>query len=167
MRPGDAELPTWGTSVDQECANATKHAAACQPAILVKIARRASTRLQLEILQGRGVRVAADQVDAGLFHARPDAPDERQLVDRDVRDAIVEDLLDLVHQRLALLDVGLARLALEEVLDLRDDAGGVDPLLAHVGFEPRGRVAAGAGDPDDEVLELLLAPRRRHRRTLE
>ena len=33
------------------------------------------------------------------------------------------------------------------------------PLSAHVGLEARGRVAAGAGDADDHVLELLLAPR--------
>jgi hypothetical protein len=79
----------------------------------------------------------------------------------------VEDLLDLVHELLALLHVGLARLALEEVLDLGDDAGGVDAILAHVRFQPRGRVAAGAGDADDHVLQFLLAPRRRQGRALQ
>src|SRR5437588_12703530 len=125
-------------------------------------ARRWSRTLEPEILVGRRVSVAAEQVDPGLLDPRTDAPDERELVDRHVGHAIVEDPLDLVQLRLPLLRVELARLTLEEVLDLGNHAGGVDPALAHVRLEARGGVAAGAGNTDDHVLELALAPRQRH-----
>ena len=66
---------------------------------------------------------------------------KRELVDRHVRHAVVEDLLDLVDQGLAPLHVDLARLTLEEILDLGNDARGVDAFLADVRLEPRRRVA--------------------------
>src|SRR6266545_4032723 len=125
-----------------------------------------SRPLQFHVLQRPRVREAADQIDARLLHARADAPDERQLVDRDVGHPIVEDLLDLVQQGLALLHVQLAHLALEEILDLGDDAGRVGAALADVRLEPRGRIAAGAGDADDGVLELAVAPGRGQGRAL-
>src|SRR4051794_16234400 len=131
--------------------------------------RRSAERpllLQPHVLQWARVREAPDQVDPRLGHAGTDAPDEGQLVERHVRHPVVQDLLDLVHERLALLHVRLARLPLHEVLDLGDRARGVDAVLAHVGFETRGRVAAGARDADDDVLQLLLAPRGRHGRPL-
>src|SRR5262249_3441123 len=120
-----------------------------------------SGTLELHVFQRSGVREASGQVDAGLLHARADAPDERVLVDRHVRDPVVENLLDLVELYLALLDVDLAHLALEEILDLGNDAGRVGSALADVRLEPRRRVAAGAADADDDVLELALAPGRR------
>src|SRR5262245_15647718 len=122
------------------------------PRLSSRSARRWSRTLEPEILVGRRVGVAPDQVDPGLLDPRTDAPDERELVDRHVGHAIVEDLLDLVQQRLPLLRVELARLTLEEVLDLRKDAGGVDPALAHVRLEARGGVAASASNADDYVL---------------
>src|SRR5262249_48966921 len=42
----------------------------------------------------------------------------------------------------------------------------VAPPRRHVRLEPRRRVARGARDADDHVLELLLAPRGRHGRAL-
>ena len=78
----------------------------------------------------------------------------------------MEDLLDLVQQRLTPLHVGLARLALEEILDVRHHAGGIDAALADVRLEPRGRIAAGARDADDDILQLLLAPGGGHGRAL-
>src|SRR6476661_8427018 len=107
-------------------------------------ARRLSRTLEPEILVGRRVGVAPDQVDPRLLDPRTDAPDKRELVDWHVGHAIVEDLLDLVQQCLPLLCVELARLTLEKVLDLGDHAGGVNPALAHVRLEASGGVAAGA-----------------------
>src|SRR5919201_5624230 len=101
-----------GTSVERVCAHATSPPATCQSTTPVS---DCSTPLQAHVLQRPGVREAPDEIDPGLGHAGAHAPDEGQLVDRHVRDAIVQDLLDLMHERLALLDVGLARLALEEV----------------------------------------------------
>src|SRR5439155_15381852 len=119
-----------------------------------------SGSLQLQILVRRRIRVAPDQTDTRLLEPWTDAPGERQLVDRDVRHPIVEDLLDLVDQGLALLHVDLARLTLEQILYLGNDARAVDAVLADVRFEPHRRVAACPGDADDHALELLLAPRR-------
>src|SRR5439155_16751207 len=107
------------------------------------LSARLSRTLELEILVGRRVGVAPDQVDPRLLDPRTDAPDERELIDRHVGHAIVQNLLDLVQQRFPLLRVELARLTLEEVLDLGDYAGGVDPILAHIRLEARGGVAAG------------------------
>jgi hypothetical protein len=45
-----------------------------------------------------------------------------------VHDVFVQDALDLMEQRLALRAIGLARLALEEILDFGEDAVRVDPL---------------------------------------
>src|SRR5262245_166393 len=106
-----------------------------------RAARMRSGTLHPHVLERAGVGEALDQVDARLVHARTDAPDERQLVDRHVDDLVVQDLLDLVQERLAPLRVGLARLPLEEVLYLGQDARGVDAALRDVGLEPGRRVA--------------------------
>src|SRR5215831_12180726 len=79
-----------------------------------QIARRWSRTLESEILVGRRIGVAPDQVDPGLLDPRTDAPDERELVDRHVGHAIMDNALDLVQLRLSLLRVELARLTLEE-----------------------------------------------------
>src|SRR4029450_9704722 len=96
--------------------------------------------LDPDVLQRARVGEASDQVDSRLLDARADAPDERQLVDRDLDHAVVQNALDLVDQRLALLRVGLPCLTLEQVLDLGDRARRVDAVLADVGLEPRGGV---------------------------
>src|SRR3989442_4832555 len=129
-------------------------------------AGRSSRLLQFHVLQWPRVREAADQVDARLLHARADAPDERQLVDRDVGPPVVEDLLDLVQQRLALLHVQLPDLTLEEILDLGNDAGRIGGPLAGVRLEPRRRIATRAADADDHVFELAVAPGRGQSRAL-
>src|SRR5262245_60049532 len=84
--------------------------------------RSLAAGLEREVLVGRGVREALDVIDARLLDSRPDAPQKRQLVDRHVHRPLVHDLLDLMEHRLALLPVHLAGLALEEILDLGDDA---------------------------------------------
>src|SRR5215813_13593587 len=91
--------------------------------------------LHLHVFERAGIREASDQIDPGLLDARADAPDERQLVDRDLGHAVVQDRLDLVDQSLTLLHVRLTRLALKQILDLRNHAGRVDAVLADVGFE--------------------------------
>src|SRR5262249_60255351 len=59
-----------------------------------QIARRWSRTFEPEILVGRRVGVAPDQVDPGLLDPRTDAPDERGLVDRHGGRAILEDPLE-------------------------------------------------------------------------
>src|SRR5919201_4736770 len=91
--------------------------------------RSSASALYLQVLVRRGVREALDVIDGRLLHAGPDAPEERELVDRHVQHAVVHDLLDLVQQRLALLAVELARLPLEEILDLGHDTRRIDAVL--------------------------------------
>src|SRR5207249_11745020 len=98
---------------------------------------------------------------------RPDAPEERQLVDGYVQHPVVHDLLDLVEQSLALLSIQLAGLPLEAVLDLRDHARRVDAVLAHVDLDARRRVAGGRAEAHDDAPELVLAPRREKGRALQ
>src|SRR6266581_4316241 len=102
-----------------------------------------STRLDSQILVGRGVGEPLDVIRACLLDPRTHAPEERELEDRHVEHPVVHDLLDLVQHRLALLPVELARLALEEVLDLRHDPRRVDSGLQHVDLDARRRVAGG------------------------
>src|SRR5438270_5763873 len=75
--------------------------------------------LELQILRGGGVRVAGDEPGAALLHARPHAPDEPEVVDRDVERLARHDLLDLVDELFALLRVELLRLPRVEIVDLR------------------------------------------------
>src|SRR5215467_12924206 len=79
-----------------------------------------SGALDPHVLQRARIGEAPDQVDPRLLDAWPDAPDERQLVDRDLDHAVVENALDLVDERLSLLRIRLPRLALEQILDLRN-----------------------------------------------
>src|SRR6202035_5500492 len=81
--------------------------------------------LQPQVFRGRRVPVARNQPRARLGHARAHAPDEGQVVDRDVDDLIVDDLLDLVKLGLALLGVELAALAMIEIVDLGHAAVGI------------------------------------------
>src|SRR5206468_9515125 len=80
----------------------------------------------LQILEGARVRKAFYLPRPGLHHARAHTPDEPLLEeDRDER-AIGDDLLDLVQLGLALLAVGLLRLALEQIVDFGQRAVRVD-----------------------------------------
>src|SRR5262249_37128933 len=110
--------------------------------------RRASTNapsrlLELQILVWPRIRVARDQADPGLLHARADAGHGAQLVDGYVHDVIVQDALDLVEQGLALRAIHLVGLTLEQILDLGEDAVRVEPDPGHIGLEPGRRVSAG------------------------
>src|SRR5438128_1861953 len=122
--------------------------------------------LELQILAGRGVRVALDQPGARDLDARGHAPDEALLEDRPHQRLIGDDLLDLMEQGLALLAVELVGLLLEEVVDLGQRAVRVKPALGEERLEPRRRVAGGAGRADEEPLQLLLVPRGHERGSL-
>src|SRR4029453_12965279 len=122
------------------------------------IARIPSPGLELEVLAGRRVREPGDEAGSALGHPRPDAPDERQLVDRHVDRLLDQELLDLAEQRLALLRVQLSSLARVEIVDLRETPVGVDAVPGDVRLEPGGRVAERGGDDPDHPGELFLAP---------
>src|SRR5438132_13243980 len=77
----------------------------------------ASGESQLESHVRRHVE-ARNRRGHDVVHAGPDADREAEVIDRRLGDLLVQDLLDLVQQRLALLSVQLARLPSEEVVDL-------------------------------------------------
>src|SRR5207253_4816706 len=80
--------------------------------------RSRSSLLYLQILERRGVGKARDGVGAAELHARPDAPDEGQVVDRHVQHVLGHDRLHAMHEGLALPEIELARLSREEDVDL-------------------------------------------------
>src|SRR6266850_6210040 len=94
----------------------TRSSARARPSWCPLIALAASLRqaprlprgLERQILVGGGIGEPLDVVDAGLPDARADAPEEGELVDGHVHHPVVDDLLDLVEQALALLPVQLS-----------------------------------------------------------
>ena len=62
-------------------------------------------------------------------------------------DLLVDELLDAVQERLALLAVQLARLLLEQPVDVGVAAVGVGAARDDEGLEPGGRVAERAARP--------------------
>src|SRR5215470_17217450 len=100
--------------------------------------------LEPDLFVRRRVRVGGDQGEGRLFDPGAHASNEAILPDLDKYHLVADDLLDLVQHLLALLAVDLLGLALEEILDLRQDAVRVAPLLRGERLHARGRVAAGA-----------------------
>src|SRR5215831_20996190 len=108
--------------------------------------------LDLQILAGRGVRIALDQARARHLDARAHAPDEPLLEDRRDHRLIGDDLLDLVERGFTLLPVELLGLLLEEVVDLRQRAVRVQAALGEERLEPRRRIAGRTGRADQQAL---------------
>src|SRR5439155_23339376 len=126
----------------------------------------ASGRFESQVLERRGVGERRDQLQSGLLEARAVGADEAVLPDRREDDVVGEDALDLVQHLLAPLAIHLLQLPGEPRLDVRQAAVGAGAAARRVRFEARGRVAGGAGGADEEVADLLLAPRRQQRRAL-
>src|SRR5262249_7132516 len=124
---------------------ATTSCSRCRPSRGWAPAGRGATTnkvlLDLQILAGRGVRIALDQARARDLDARAHAPDESLLEDRRDHRLIGDDLLDLVEQGLTLLPVELLGLLLEEVVDLRQRAVRVQATLGEERLQPPRRVA--------------------------
>src|SRR3989449_3746098 len=119
-----------------------------------------SSRLEPNVLVRRRVRVVGDQGEGRLVNLRPYTPNESVFPDRSEHDAIVEDPLDLMEQRLALLAVELSRLLLEEVFDFGDDAVRVPAAPRRQQLDSSRRVAARARSAQHDTAELLLPPAR-------
>src|SRR5712692_9494135 len=106
--------------------------------------RPISLRLQLHLLERGGERVAGDEADARLFHARADPAEAGDQPDRREHHLVVDELLDAVQGGLAAFDVEVARLLAEEAVDVAVASGRVGAAAGHEGLDPRGRVAEGA-----------------------
>src|SRR5262252_7909899 len=99
--------------------------------------------LEPDVFVRRRVRIGGDQGQCRLLDLGPHASNEAILPDRDKYHLVAEDLLDLVQHLLALLSIDFLRLALEKILDLRQGAVRVAPLLRGERLHASGRVAAG------------------------
>ena len=109
---------------------------------------------------GADVGERRDQGQRRLLQPRAHAADEPVLPDRREHHPVVEDALDLVQHLLALLPVELPRLALEEILHLRQHAVGVGAVLRRDALDARGRVAARALRAEHDALAASCRPTR-------
>src|SRR5919198_5914264 len=96
-----------------------------------------SLRFQAYLFHRRGPRIRVDEHERGLRHPRPDAARPDVLVDGPEPHPFVEELLDLVQERLALFPVALQRLLLVEGVDVGIRAVGVGAVTRH-GFRQAG-----------------------------
>src|SRR5262249_50763903 len=92
----------------------------------------------------------------GFPHAGAGAVDGGLLPKRRVDRAIVDKLLDLVQRRLTPRAVEVARLLIEQRIDVGITAVDVGAALRHESFKTRGGVAEQAALALDEILERLL-----------
>src|SRR3989441_179543 len=129
--------------------------------------RRTSPGLELHILVGRGERVARDEPEPRFLHTRPHAAQEGDLPDRRNHHLLVDELLNPVQDRLALLFVQHGCLLTEQPVDLGIAPIGVHSTRCHEGLDPCGRIAEGAAPALDEVPKLLLGVRLEEGRQLE
>src|SRR5882672_4164401 len=142
----------WSTPASFNPSDATVTRSSMPPSFL----------LETNVFERRRPRIRIDQhqrrlLDPGADAARPDI-----LVDRRDPDPVVDDLLDLVQERLALLPVGFSRLLSVERVDVGIAAVG-EGAVARVDLRhPRGGVAIEGARADAHPFELL----RRHRRQI-
>src|SRR5712692_2120807 len=122
--------------------------------------------LQAHVLIGRGEVELRVQADPGLLDPRADSVQGGGVEDRTEHDALVDEALDPVQERLTLLAVALLRLLLEQVVDLGIPSRGVRRAADDEGFEAHGGVARLRRDRYEDAAELLRAPRLHERRPL-
>src|SRR5438552_9350031 len=115
-----------------------------------------SLPLELQVLVRRQPRIVGDEAEPRFRDARTHSLQEGQLPDRKDHGLDVDQLLDAMEKRLALLRVELTRLLLEEPVDVGVPPVGVGAARDHERLQPGGRVAKDAAQSVDNVLELLL-----------
>src|SRR5262249_6073 len=113
--------------------------------------------LQSDVLVRRGVCIARDQPEPGLPHPGPHTVDESQLPDRRIDRPLVNKLLNPLQNRHSFLLVGLDRLLLEQLVDVRVAAVRIGASLDDVRLKTGRGVAKGAAAALDDVLELLTS----------
>src|SRR5919198_827280 len=125
-----------------------------------------SLRFQAYLFHRCGPRIRVDEHERGLRHPRPDAARPDVLVDGPEPHPFVEQLLDLVEERLPLFPVRLQRLLLVEGVDVRIGAVGVGAVARHRLREAGGGVAVERARADADPLQLLGGERGEVRRPL-
>jgi hypothetical protein len=111
-------------------------------ALSISCCRVSLLPLEPDLFVRRRIRERGNQGEGRLLHPWAHAANEPILPDRDEYDLVAEDLLDLVQHLLALLPVELLGLALEEILDLRQDAVAVTGRASNLTIDLLLRVIA-------------------------
>ena len=89
-----------------------------------------------------------------LADARTQAVDEAELPDRREDPPLIDELLNFVQQRLALLLIEFGRLLLEHLVDVRIVPIDVWATLDREQLKPRGGVAEGTAAALDDALQV-------------
>src|SRR5512144_1728102 len=112
----------------------------------------ASGPLELQILERRDVE-PGDRGREQVVDARADARREAEVIHRRVDHLVVQDPLDLVERRLALLAVELLGLPPEEIVDLGKRAVRERTLPGHERLQARGGVSADPADRQHDAAQ--------------
>src|SRR5437660_2153997 len=126
-----------------------------------------SRALDGDVLVRPGIGKSRDQPEPRLADPRAKRVDEGQLPDRRVNRLVVEELLDLVQERRALLLIQLGGLLLEKLVDVGVVAIGISAALDDIGLQAGRGVAERAAAALNDVLELFVAIRLEEGRPLE
>src|SRR3989442_471286 len=119
----------------------------------VVLAERGSVFLETHFLQGRRPGPGVDEHQRGLRHPPPHPARPDVFIDGPEPHPLLEQPLDLVQHRLALLPVGLPGLLLVQVVDVGAAAIGVGPVTGHDFRHPRGGVAIERAGADTQPLQ--------------
>src|SRR5262249_6348058 len=104
--------------------------------------------------------IGVDQHQRRLRHARPDTTRPDVFPERSKSHPIVERLLNLVQQSLALLPIGLTSLLLVERVDVGIPAIGIRAVTRHDLRHARGGVAVERAGADTHAAQLFGRPGR-------
>src|SRR5712692_1334113 len=116
----------------------------------------ASSHLELQVLVRGPPRIVGDEPEPRLRDARTVPLQEGQLPDRQIHGLLVDQLLDAMQDRFALLPVELARLLSEEAVDVLIAPVRVEAARDRERLDPGGRVSKNTAQAVDDVLQLLL-----------
>src|SRR6187401_2317868 len=126
-----------------------------------------STALQGHVLIWRGPWVAAHRAEGRLADSRPDAAQRRQLPKRRSDYLVLNELLDLEQQRLALGVIELDCLLLEQRVDIRIVAVCIGAALYRECLKAGRSIAEGGAAAHNQPSILLLGKALVERRPLD
>src|SRR6059036_3963496 len=109
-----------------------------------------------QVLVRRRPWIIGNESEPRLRHARTVPLEDGKLPDREIHDLLVDQLLDPMKDRLALLRVELTRLLSEEPVDVGIPPVGVNAARGRERLDPGGRVPEDPAQAVDNVPELLL-----------
>src|SRR5215510_145150 len=115
-----------------------------------------SAAFQRDVLIGRGPGIAAHQPYGRFADPWPDAAQRRYLPERRRDDLFLHKLLNLEQQRLTFCVIQVARLLLEQRVDIGVVAVGVGAALDGEGLEPGCGVAESGTAAHDQTLVVFL-----------